>query len=93
MKKFWVVCYDIVDDKKRARIAKIMENYGKRVQKSVFECFLNDREFEEMKKKVEKEMDFEQDSINYYFLCEKCKNSIAKSGIGGITTLNDVEII
>ena len=93
MKKFWVVCYDIVDDKKRTRIAKIMENYGKRVQKSVFECFLNDREFEEMKKKVEKEMDFEQDNINYYFLCEKCKNSIVKSGIGGITTLNDFEII
>ncbi len=93
MKRFFVVCYDIVDDKKRTRIAKIMEGFGKRVQKSVFECFLTDREFEEMKKKVEKEMDFEIDSINYYLLCERCQKAIRKSGIAFTETDEEFYII
>ncbi len=88
MKKFFVVCYDIVDDRKRQRIAKIMEGYGKRVQKSVFECYLTDSEFEEMKRKVEKEMDMTQDSVNFYFLCERCVKAIKKSG-EGLVFLNE----
>ncbi|MEW6140284.1 MAG: CRISPR-associated endonuclease Cas2, partial [Thermodesulfobacteriota bacterium] len=35
---FVVVCYDVVDDRTRTRLAKLMQNYGNRVQKSVFEC-------------------------------------------------------
>ncbi len=41
----YAVAYDVSDDKERARIAKILEGFGFRVQKSVFECRLsrNDR--------------------------------------------------
>jgi len=37
----WVVCYDVVDDRRRYRIMKTMTGYGDRVQYSVFECELN----------------------------------------------------
>jgi CRISPR-associated protein Cas2 len=36
----FAVCYDITDDRERRRVAKLLEAYGFRVQKSVFECHL-----------------------------------------------------
>lgn len=36
----YVVVYDVTDDAERARVAKIVEGFGVRVQKSAFECVL-----------------------------------------------------
>ncbi|TVQ95835.1 MAG: CRISPR-associated endonuclease Cas2, partial [Desulfovibrionales bacterium] len=38
MGTFYVVCFDIVDDPIRYRVAKALKGTGYRVQKSVFEC-------------------------------------------------------
>ncbi|HQM85027.1 MAG TPA: CRISPR-associated endonuclease Cas2, partial [bacterium] len=37
-----LILYDIRDPKRLLRVAKIMENYGYRVQKSVFEVICDD---------------------------------------------------
>jgi len=37
-----VVSYDIVDDKRRTKLAKKLCDFGKRVQYSVFECDLDE---------------------------------------------------
>ncbi len=42
-----IVAYDISDDKRLRHVAEICENYGSRVQYSVFECRLAESEFEE----------------------------------------------
>ena len=36
----YVVVYDLSDDKERLAVGKVLEGYGFRVQKSVFECLL-----------------------------------------------------
>ena len=38
-----LVIYDITDDKKRLKIAKILKSYGYRIQKSAFECNVNEK--------------------------------------------------
>lgn len=81
---FVVVSYDIVDDKKRTQIAKALKNYGERVQKSVFECRIDDRQFMRMKKTLEEIMDMNEDSIRYYFLCKGCIERIEISGWGTV---------
>jgi CRISPR-associated protein Cas2 len=55
-----VVSYDIVDDRRRQRLAKVLENYGQRVQKSVFECRLDEGRFLKLKKQVDKLIDLEE---------------------------------
>ena len=35
---FFLVCFDISDDRIRYRTVKVLKGFGKRVQKSVFEC-------------------------------------------------------
>ncbi|TBR58886.1 CRISPR-associated endonuclease Cas2 [Westiellopsis prolifica IICB1] len=41
MTKLWLVCYDIADDKRRHKLAKLLEQNCQRVQYSVFECPLD----------------------------------------------------
>ena len=36
----YIAVYDVSDDKERERVAKVLEGYGIRVQKSSFECVL-----------------------------------------------------
>lgn len=69
---FIVVCYDIVDNKKRNSMAKILLDYGRRIQKSVFECDLDAKNMDQMIKKATKYIDEKEDSLIIYHLCEGC---------------------
>ncbi len=88
-----VVCYDVVDNKKRYRLAKLMKNYGSRVQKSVFECTLDERQYLTMKQSVEKLIDWELDSVRYYSLCRGCLRNVEISGLGIVTEDEDVMFV
>lgn len=90
---FVVVSYDIVDDKKRLRVAKLMKNYGVRVQKSVFECRLDDRRYLKMKEQIEKVIDWEEDGVRYYALCAGCLKNIDISGVGVVLEDEDVVVV
>lgn len=68
-----LVTYDVetesIGGKTRLRkIAKECENYGQRVQNSVFECLIAPDQFVKLRVTLEKIMDKEKDSIRYYFL-------------------------
>jgi len=41
MRNTYLVCYDISDDFRRARVLKTMKGFGDHLQYSVFECQLN----------------------------------------------------
>jgi CRISPR-associated protein Cas2 len=81
---FIVVSYDIVSDKRRRRVFKMMKNYGLRVQYSVFECLLSADQVKEMKGRVEPLLEPRQDSVRYYLLCEACQGRAAVQGNGAI---------
>lgn len=63
-----LVIYDVVDDKKRYRIAKTMKGYGEWVQRSAFECHLTLRQYEKMIRDIIPYFDFEQDLLKIYKL-------------------------
>lgn len=74
---FWLVCFDIVDDRTRARVVKVLQGYGRRVQKSVFECRrLTEKQFLEMKHKIDDLIDQQDDTVRFYFLCQKCLHRV-----------------
>jgi CRISPR-associated protein Cas2 len=64
------------------RIYKTLKNYGQRVQFSVFECDLEETDYLRLRKKLEKILETEEDSIRFYFLCKKDIERIER--IGGI---------
>lgn len=77
-----IVSYDIHDPKRLIKVAKIMKDYGERVLKSVFECNMKEETFERMKHRVEGVIDHMEDSVRYYFLCDKCLKKVDISGLG-----------
>lgn len=62
----YVVTYDTPCDKRRKKIADLLEGYGKRVQYSVFECVLDKDKFEELKLRLRKKIKPEEDSVRFY---------------------------
>ena len=79
-KTFFLVSYDIANDRRRTKIAKVMKGYGERVQYSVFECQLAQKHEAKMVKELEKVMDQEADSIRIYRLCRECVPKVMALG-------------
>ncbi len=67
-----LVSYDVARDekgeKRLRRIAKILQNYGQRVQYSVFECLVEPAQWVELRAKLLKEMNENYDSLRFYHL-------------------------
>jgi len=70
MKHFYLISYDISNDKRRLKVMKALEDYGTRVQYSVFECWLRPQDLESLKKRLLPLLNPKDwDSIRFYALC------------------------
>lgn len=63
---FWIVSYDIPSNKRRARVARILEGYGRRVQYSVFECEIGSEKCDQLVSRLNREIDPDEDDIRLY---------------------------
>lgn len=75
-KRFYVVAYDIADDKRRYRVAKILESIASRINFSVFECMLSEPQYKDLIKQLETVIDKENDEIAFYPICRRCYTQI-----------------
>jgi len=76
-----LVSYDIVDTKRRTRLAKKLLNFGMRVQYSVFECDLTSAQLDALKEQALPYVDLKQDSLRIYRMCEACMKNIESFGV------------
>lgn len=63
---FWVVSYDIPNDKRRRKVNKVLEGYGRRVQYSVFECDLDEGKINKLEQALAREIEEAEDDIRMY---------------------------
>lgn len=89
---FYVVSYDIPDDRKRDRIAKVLLDFGTRVQYSVFECIMDDEAVERLTARLA-DIVSDEDSVRLYALCSKCYSVAQVLGSGKVTQNEDVYIL
>ena len=78
----FVVCYDIVCDRRRARVFKKMKAFLPRVQKSVFEGELADDCLLRLREMIVAEIDQTEDTVRIYQLCGRCVPAIDLFGTG-----------
>ena len=81
-----LVSYDVsVSDregrKRLCKPAKECQNYGQRVQNSVFECVLDAGQFLQLKDRLIKEIDIEKDSIRFYSLGNHYHTKVEHFGV------------
>lgn len=80
-----LVTYDVnttsENGKRRlAKVAKICENYGQRVQNSVFECLVDPAQWATFSKKLNDIIDPQLDSLRFYFLGSNWKRKVEHIG-------------
>lgn len=62
------------------KVAKQCQNYGQRVQNSVFECLVDPVQFSELKHRLESIVDKNTDSLRYYLLGNNWKRHVEHYG-------------
>jgi CRISPR-associated protein Cas2 len=90
---FYLVCYDIVSDRRRNKVSKILEGYGLRVQKSVFECVLDEKQYETLSKYLTRLVNKREDQVRFYPMSAHNRCKVAVMGTQPEFVIDDAAFI
>lgn len=81
-----LITYDVKTEseegqKRLRRVAKVCEDYGQRVQKSVFECLVDPDQLVKLRAQLLKEIKVEEDSLRFYFLGKNWRVRVEHLGV------------
>jgi CRISPR-associated protein Cas2 len=93
-----LVTYDVstvlkAGQRRLRRVAQACEEYGVRVQKSVFECQVGQTEWASLRDRLLREIKNDEDSLRFYFLDEKAVQRIEHHGVGKPLDLSEPLIV
>ena len=92
-KSYIVVAYDVSDDHRRRRVAHILEDYGERVQYSVFDCLLAPKDLVRLERALSRVIEPNEDSVRFYRLCSPCADRIGVLGLGRVLRPESLRIV
>lgn len=80
-----LVSYDVAMNDERGpkrlrRVSKTCQNYGQRVQYSVFECIVDPAQWTALREQLIKEINQEEDSLRFYFLGSNWRRRVEHVG-------------
>lgn len=80
-----LITYDVntgtAEGQKRLRqVARQCENYGQRVQNSVFECLIDGAQLKVLKNRLLSIIDLERDSLRFYYLGNNWREQVEHIG-------------
>lgn len=80
-----IVTYDVSTETKEGRrrlrrVAKVCESMGQRVQKSVFECQVNDMQLEQLERSLLAEIKETEDNLRFYRITEPTEIRVKQFG-------------
>jgi CRISPR-associated protein Cas2 len=81
-----LVTYDVSTEtsagrRRLRRVAKVCQDYGQRVQKSVFECKVDKTTYELLEQRLLDEIDRQEDNLRLYRLSEPLEEHIKEFGL------------
>jgi CRISPR-associated protein Cas2 len=90
---FYCICYDVMNNTRRLKLAKVLKDFGTRVQLSVFEADLDARQMERLRKRIRTVLNDAEDRVRFYPLCASCMSRIEVLGQGIVTQDPDIIVI
>lgn len=81
-----LVTYDVSTEtsegrRRLRRVASICKNYGQRVQKSVFECQVDQAGFESLQHHLLRAINDKEDNLRFYRLHEPLERNVQEYGV------------
>jgi CRISPR-associated protein Cas2 len=77
-----IVTYDIVCNRRRARLHRTLKEFGLNTQKSVFECEVDKETLLRLAAAARAYIDPDEDSLRIYRVCAACQRQVGISGQG-----------
>jgi len=80
---FYLVCYDVVHDRRRDRVSRLLEAYGLRVQRSVFECVLTPDQYDLLQKRLQNKrfLKPDEDQVRFYPMSPRHRKLVLILGV------------
>ena len=80
-----LITYDIntetpAGQKRLRKVAKECQDYGQRVQNSVFECLIGSAQLTQLKHRLTELIDIQKDSLRFYYLGDKWSGRVDHVG-------------
>ncbi len=69
---FCVIAYDISLAKRRNKLVKLLEPYGRRINRSVYECMFTEVQFKHLKEQIAVMLSAGKDQVVIYPICVSC---------------------
>ncbi|WP_413788321.1 CRISPR-associated endonuclease Cas2 [Thermus tengchongensis] len=88
-----MIAYDTPDDRRRAKMAKVLKGFGERRQYSVFEARLTREQWAHLKGKLEQIVDREADILAVYFLPPEAVERTWRIGHQGLKSLEEPDFV
>lgn len=82
----WIIAYDIACDRRRSRLARVLQGYGQRVNRSVFLCHLDEKRRLRLETDIRRLGLAASDDVRVYRIQR------AGSGEGGLSEAHDLSI-
>jgi CRISPR-associated protein Cas2 len=89
----YFIAYDITEPKRLHKVAKIIQNYGLRVQYSFFECEMEEQILDKLKVDLLAVINKKEDSLRIYPLCEDCLHKTSVMGKGTVYVPSGFQIL
>lgn len=67
----FLVAYDVTDDRRRARVEKACKGFGRRIQYSIFECYLDPLRRDKLEERLLNLLDLRTDRLGIYAVQER----------------------
>ncbi|MBO9998134.1 MAG: CRISPR-associated endonuclease Cas2 [Cyanobacteria bacterium SID2] len=89
MERLYLICYDVTADSRRNRVAKLLLQYGLRVQKSVFECVLTQKQRKRLLERLNRTILLHEDQVRLYPLSGRSREKAIVLGIQPEWSIDD----
>jgi len=93
-----IITYDVSTEtaggrRRLRKMARVCTDYGQRVQKSVFECSVNQAQYEKLRRKALKYINEEEDSLRFYHMQEPREKYVEEFGCKKVIDFDDPLIV
>lgn len=93
-----LICYDVSTEtaagrRRLRKVAQACQDFGQRVQKSVFECSVNEAQCEEVVRRLLEIIDKTEDSLRIYRLIEPKDKHVQVYGLDGTVDFDEPLIL
>ncbi len=78
---FYIIAYDIPNDRRRTKVHKLLCGFGTWTQYSLFELWLTSKEVIQLRYRLDRLLDPQRDHLRFYSMCQSCAGKVETIGM------------